>query len=129
MQVLAVFLFMFDVMVLSEVSVSLFLVVFRRLLLIMAVLMIMQIVSLLLFLLRILMVTTGVFLLAFMLMNLLSDINQVRGKQHFGVFITQGIMAVIVWQRANMGHGLEIVVQVFGLLECYVSLRHDLISL
>jgi hypothetical protein len=37
-------------------------------------------------------------------MDLLGDINQMRGKQDFGVLVAQDIMAVIVGKGVNRCH-------------------------
>jgi hypothetical protein len=107
MQMLAVFQFMFDVMILSEVSMSLFLMVFNRFNLLMNVqlMMILELIMIVL-LFFFLVLCMWVFLVAFLLMNLLGDINQMRGKQDIRVLLAKGIMAVIVGKGVNIGHWL-----------------------
>ena len=114
-------------MILSELSVSLFLMIkwlwrFNLLMNMWLQLMI------LLLLLHILLVWIF-FLFTFLLMNLLCDINQMGGKQDFRVLIAQGVMTAIMGERVDSGHWLQIVVQVSGLPQRQVSLRHHLISL
>lgn len=88
MQMLAVFQFMFDVMILSEVSMSLLLMVFRRFNLLMNVqlMMILELIMIVL-LFFFLLLCMWVFLVAFLLMDLLGDIDQMRSKQDFWVLV------------------------------------------
>ena len=62
----------------------------------------------------------------FMLVYLLGDIDQVRVKQDFRVLIAN---AMVIRQRVDGCHGLEVVVQVLGLSQSQVGLGHDLVSL